>query len=308
MRSSALVRLLTSTSSCFTVPCSTLKTFTCPTYGSTIVLNTIAAASGPSLAVGAGRFLDEELREPVDADRAWSRCRTAPGNTVPLAIPSASASRELRGIDLLVVEVALHQVVVADRRFPRRARRGSRALRSPSRRGSSPRFPARRTVGVRDRGVVEQVDDAARARLPRRSGAAAARRPRRSSSFNWSSVRENDARSRSSLLTKMARGMPTFFGELPRDLGLHLDAFDAGDDEHREVGGVERGGDVADEVGVARRVEQVHLVRRRLRTVRASSDTEIRRRCSSGSKSETVEPSSTRPRRVVAPARTGAPR
>ena len=41
-------------------------------------------------------------------------------------------------------------------------------------------------------------------------------------------------------------------GELPRDLGLHLDAFDRGHDEQREVGGLERGGDVADEVGVAR--------------------------------------------------------
>ena len=49
-------------------------------------------------------------------------------------------------------------------------------------------------------------------------------------------------------------------GELPRDLGLHLDAFDRGDDEQREVGGLERGGDVADEVGVAGRVEQVDLV------------------------------------------------
>ena len=41
-------------------------------------------------------------------------------------------------------------------------------------------------------------------------------------------------------------------GELPRDLGLHLDALDRRDDEQREVGGLERGADVADEVGVAR--------------------------------------------------------
>ena len=78
-------------------------------------------------------------------------------------------------------------------------------------------------------------------------------------SFSWSSVRENDARSRSSLLTKIARGMPRCFGELPRDLGLHLDALDRGHDEQREVGGLERGADVADEVGVARRVEEVDL-------------------------------------------------
>ncbi len=49
-------------------------------------------------------------------------------------------------------------------------------------------------------------------------------------------------------------------GELPRDLGLHLDAFDRGHDEQREVGGLQRGGDVADEVRVARCVEHVHLV------------------------------------------------
>ena len=60
-------------------------------------------------------------------------------------------------------------------------------------------------------------------------------------SFSWSSVRSNDARSRSSLLTKIARGMPRCLGELPRDLGLHLDALDRRHDEQREVGGLERG-------------------------------------------------------------------
>ena len=59
---------------------------------------------------------------------------------------------------------------------------------------------------------------------------------------------------------KIARGMPRCLGHLPRDLGLHLDAFDRGDDEQREVGGLQRGGDVADEVGVAGRVDDVDLV------------------------------------------------
>ena len=55
-------------------------------------------------------------------------------------------------------------------------------------------------------------------------------------------------------------GDPTFLGEPPRDLGLHLDALDRRDDEHREVGDPQCRGDVADEVGVARRVDQVDLV------------------------------------------------
>ena len=60
-----------------------------------------------------GRFLDEELGEPVDADqprraaaqhREHARARDAVGERV----------RELVDLDLLVAEVALHQLVVAD--------------------------------------------------------------------------------------------------------------------------------------------------------------------------------------------------
>ena len=40
--------------------------------------------------------------------------------------------------------------------------------------------------------------------------------------------------------------------ELPRDLGLHLDAVDGGDDEHDRVDRPDRRADVADEVRVAR--------------------------------------------------------
>ena len=43
------------------------------------------------------------------------------------------------------------------------------------------------------------------------------------------------------------------------DLGLDLDPLDRRDHEDREVGGTQRGGDVADEVGVARGVEHVDL-------------------------------------------------
>ena len=50
-------------------------------------------------------------------------------------------------------------------------------------------------------------------------------------------------------------------GRQPPDrLGLHLDALDRADHEHGEVGDPQRGVDVADEVGVAGRVDQVDLV------------------------------------------------
>ena len=73
-------------------------------------------------------------------------------------------------------------------------------------------------------------------------------------------MRANEARSRSSLLTKTRAGDAAVVGDAPRNLGLHLDAFDRGHDEDGEVGDAQRGGDVADEVGVARRVDDVDLV------------------------------------------------
>ena len=79
-------------------------------------------------------------------------------------------------------------------------------------------------------------------------------------SLSWSRVRANDARSRSSLLTKIAAREPELVGHAPHDLGLHLDALDRGHHEHREVGGTQRGGDVADEVGVPGGVDHVDLV------------------------------------------------
>ena len=49
-------------------------------------------------------------------------------------------------------------------------------------------------------------------------------------------------------------------GHLPRLLGLDLDPVDRADHEYRQVGHPQRGRDVADEVGVARRVDEVDLV------------------------------------------------
>ncbi len=82
----------TSVASGLIVPCSTLNRFTWPTYGSTMVLNT-NATGWPSPRVGRGGLLGhEERREAVDADRAWSRCRTAPGTPIADCTPSPSAA------------------------------------------------------------------------------------------------------------------------------------------------------------------------------------------------------------------------
>ena len=120
-------------------------------------------------------------------------------------------------------------------------------------------MPVRGSRRVGDRGVVEQVDHPAEVglvadrELERRDAGAEAllqlvegpveRRP-----LAVELVHEDRA------------GDPTLVGEPPGDLGLHLDALDGGHHEHGEVGDPQRGGDVADEVGVARGVDQVDLV------------------------------------------------
>ena len=51
-----------------------------------------------------------------------------------------------------------------------------------------------------------------------------------------SRVRSKDARSRSSLLTKMSRGSSSAAAAFHMFVGLHLDALDGADDEHGQVG------------------------------------------------------------------------
>ena len=90
-RSSCMVRPFTSVASAFTVPCSTLNRFTCPTYGSTMVLNT-NATGGPSPAAGGRRGPSSVMN---DASRSTPISLVAlphsTGNTDPDATPSASA-------------------------------------------------------------------------------------------------------------------------------------------------------------------------------------------------------------------------
>ena len=185
---------------------------------------------------------------------------------LPHSTGNTDARRDARGerlgelvdVDLLVAEVALHEVVVADddafdERVVHRVLLGLHLV------GHRAFGALRRAAGVRDRDVVQQVDDTRERRLladrelQRRDAGAELRlqlveRARERRALAVELVDEDRAREAALL------------GELPRDLGLHLDAFDRGHDEQREVGGLDRGGDVADEVGVAGRVEHVDLV------------------------------------------------
>ena len=98
-------------------------------------------------------------------------------------------------------------------------------------------------------------------------------------------------------------GDAQLLGEPPDVLGLDLDALDGADDEHGEVGDPQGGVHVADEVGVAGSVDEVDLVALPLERAPSTATATCSRLCSSGSKSMTVVPSSTRPSRLMAPAR-----
>ncbi len=201
--------------------------------------------------------MGEERCQPVDADelggaaaedREHARLRDALGERL----------LELLHLDRLVAEIALHEIVVGDDdAFDERVVHrvlfslhlvGDRALRA---------LPAVAFVG--HRGVREEVDDAPegsffsdrqlewgdpgaelRLQLVERPGE---RRP-----FTVKLVHEHRARDLGLLRHP------------PGHLGLHLDAFHRRDDEDNEIGGSQRGGDVADEVGVPGGVEQVYLV------------------------------------------------
>ena len=178
MRSSAFERAFVSTSSCFTVPCSTLNRFTWPTYGIDDRLEHERAGLA-AVERGRGRFLDEERRQPVDADELR---RAAAQHREHAARRDARGerARELGDVDRLVAEVALHEVVVADddafdERVVHRVLFGLHLV------GDRAFGALRGTGGVGDGDVVQEIDDARRASLLRRSAAAAARHRRRTS-------------------------------------------------------------------------------------------------------------------------------
>ena len=150
-------------------------------------------------------------------------------------------------------------------------------LASPSRAGCGPSVAV--AVDVVDRVRRRGARRRRGSRLRRRWGAAAARHPAPNLSLSWSSVRENDARSRSSLFTKIARGTSALVGHPPHELGLHLDALDRGHDEHREVGGAQRGGDVARRSRRSPGVSITLTLWPSCSNGASASDTEMRRRC-----------------------------
>ncbi len=189
------------------------------------------------------------------------------GNTVALAMPAASAFASSLDLDLLVAEVALHQVVVADDdAFDERV--VHRVLFGFHLGGNLAFGSRRRAARVRDREVVQQFDHAReRCFLADRE---LQRRDTRTELLLQRVERALERRAFAVELVDEDRARDVaLLGELPRDLGLHLDALDRRDDEQRQVGRLQRGDDVADEVGVAGRVEDVHLVAVELERARA---------------------------------------
>ena len=203
------------------------------------------------------RLVDEEAHEPVDADELR---RAAAQHREHRALRDAARERgrELRRVDRLVVEVPLHEFVVADDdALDERVVHRVLLVLHLGRDGSDDAGRARAVVA--DRVVGEELDDSGQRglltdrELQRRDARAEAllqliERARERRALAIELVDEDRAR-------HVAR-----FGHLPRDLGLHLDAFDRGDDEQREVGRLQRGRDIADEVGVTGCVDHVDLV------------------------------------------------
>ena len=257
-RSSCMVRPLTNVASAFTVPCSTLNRFTCPTYGSTMVLNTNATGGpSPASAVGAGPSSTMNVARRSTPTSLVALPHST-GNTAPDATPSASACRELTRRDGLVGEVALHQVVVADH-DPLDERVVDRVLLHLHLGWDG--ALGRGAVDVVHCVVVEELDDAVEV------GFVADRQLERchAGAELLLELVEGAGERRAlavELVDEDGARQPEVVGHAPRDLGLHLDALDRGHHEHREVGGPQRGGDVTHEVGVARRVDHVDLVAR----------------------------------------------
>ena len=106
----------------------------------------------------------------------------------------------------------------------------------------------------------EHVGDAVELLLLAERAARAPRSRGRTVAVMSPSTLRKSARGLSSLFTKTSRGMPSWAHFAQHSLGADLDAVDGADDEHGEVGDRQRGVDVAGEVGVARRVDQVDLV------------------------------------------------
>ena len=197
------------------------------------------------------------VEQPVDADRPGGRRRHDRARTAPSASPACTPCDDLLGGELALLEVLLEQRVVG-------LGDGLHQLLA-ERLGLAPRCPP--ATRPRCRSGRRRTGSALRT--------AGRRRPRKSCSSpigSWigatwvpnactssSSVRSNEARSRSSLLIDDGAGQARLGGQLPDDLGLDLDAVDGRDHEQARVRGPQRAPDVADEVGVPGSVQEVDL-------------------------------------------------
>ena len=120
-------------------------------------------------------------------------------------------------------------------------------------------------------------------------------------SFSWSRVRSNEARSRSSLLTKIARGMPrcsAIFQATSVCTSMPSTAETTNSARSAAWSAAPTSPMKSAYPGASSRFTLCPSSSNGA----SASETEIRRRCSSGSKSHTVVPSSILPRRLVAPA------
>ena len=125
--------------------------------------------------------------------------------------------------------------------------------------GIGPSLPSAVVAGVRDRGVVEELDDARRTPLPHRSGVAGARRPRRRApSAGRACDRTTPARGRA-CSTKIARGMPCCSASFHAISVCTSTPSTADTTNSARSAACIAAADVADEIGVARRVEEVDL-------------------------------------------------
>ena len=143
--------------------------------------------------------------------------------------------------------------------------------------------------------------------MPRKSasapmGSSSGATPAPSRSRSWSSVRSKLARSRSSLLTKIIRGTPSSAAcrHTPRSAPRRRRPRSPRTPPGRRPAarpGRRRGSRRSPGVSIRLTLWPFHS------NGATASDSEMPRRCSSGSWSLTVVPSSTRPSRLIAPAR-----
>ena len=205
---------------------------------------------------GDGPISHEEVGQPVDADLARWPSRTTTGNTVADATPSCEGALELLDAGDVALEVALEQVVVGDHDALDQV---VVDLCSSASMSSGMSLGAGAAALVDVGGVGEQVGDAPEARLladRQLEGGDAGAEP--IPQLVEGAVEAGPLPVE--LVDEHHAGHAQLGGQLPHDLGLDLDALDRAHHEHRQVGDPQRGGHVADEVGVAGGVDEVDLV------------------------------------------------